>query len=332
MARDWGAYSASRRSVCLASTGVLIAPLVLAACARPTVHRIGWLSGQDPPTDAEIQKDWAPLRQLGWIEGRNIVVERRFASADEDEPFTAAAQELVRMKVELIVADGTPAIIAAKEATTTIPIVMTGAGDPVGTGLIDSLAHPGGNVTGYSAAFSETSVKRAALLKELLPSLKRVAFIFVPRNPVTRVAGEHAQAAYSALGVDAIMIDPYFLDVEEIFTEALRWGAQAVDVFRLDPEEASAFMKVAMRYRLPVISGGREVLEAGGLASFDVDWEEGPQRVAVIIDKILRGAKPEDIPVEEPTRFKLIVNLKAAKALDITVPQSVLLRADEAIR
>jgi putative ABC transport system substrate-binding protein len=297
------------------------------------VHRIGWLSGANPPTDAEIEKDWAPLRQLGWIEGKNIVVERRFPSNDAGEPLTAAAQELVRMKVDLIVADGTPAIIAAKKATATIPIVMTGAGDPVGTGLIASLAHPGGNVTGYSTAFAETSVKRAVLLKELLPSLKRVAFLFVPSNPVLRVGAEHADTAYRSLGVEPIMIDPYFLDAEEILTEALRWGAQAMDVpMPLDPEEASAFMKVAMRFRMPVISGGREVPDAGGLASFEVDFDEAPRRVAVIIDKLLRGAKPEDIPVEEPTRFRLIVNLKAAKELGITVPQSLVMRADEVIR
>ena len=191
-----------RRGFVRTTLAGLALPLVLSCADGDKIRRIGWLSPSARPDDAEIDKDWAALRQLGWIEGRNIVVERRF-TADRGAPLDAAAQELVRLKVDLIVTDGTPAALAAKRATATIPIVMASAGDPVALGLVASLAHPGGNITGYSFAYPEVSAKRAALLKELLPSLQRVALPVFPGNPIAELTVKRAEAAYRSLGVRA---------------------------------------------------------------------------------------------------------------------------------
>jgi putative ABC transport system substrate-binding protein len=319
-----------RRGFVRTTLAGLALPLVLSCADGDKIRRIGWLSPSARPDDAEIDKDWAALRQLGWIEGRNIVVERRF-TADRGAPLDAAAQELVRLKVDLIVTDGTPAALAAKRATATIPIVMASAGDPVALGLVASLAHPGGNITGYSFAYPEVSAKRAALLKELLPSLQRVALPVFPGNPIAELTVKRAEAAYRSLGVRAILIEPGE-SAGSFLAEAVRQGAQAIDVPGLGRDEAPGFIERAMHYRLPVMSPGREIVDAGGLVSFDVDPNEARQRVAVIIDKVLRGAKPADIPVEQPTRFQLIINLKSAKALGITIPQSLRFRADEVIR
>ena len=302
---------------------------VIGAQTTTKMRRIGFLSPAERPSEAEIQKDWAPLRQLGWIEGTNYVVEWKYVAGRDALP--AAAQQLVRLKVDLIVTDGTPATLAAKEATTTIPIVISSAGDPVATGLVASLAHPGGNITGYSLVSTELVVKRAALLHELLPTMQRVALPVTPDNPISRLTVKEAEAAYRSLGVRVILIDPE--KVDSFLAEAARQGAQAVDgPFVGLGTDVPLFVERAMHYRLPVMSMGRQVVDAGGLISFDIDPDENRQRVAVIIDKVLRGAKPADIPVEQPTRFKLIINLKSAKALGITVPQSLLLRADELIQ
>jgi putative ABC transport system substrate-binding protein len=309
--------------------GCAITPLIVRAQTATKMRRIGWLSPSARSEEAEVDEYLAPLRQLGWIEGRNIVVERRFTE-DRGAKLDAAAQELVQMKVDLIVTDGTPATLAVKKATATIPIVMA-AGDPVATGLVASLAHPGGNVTGYSMVSSETTAKRAALLKELLPSLQRVAYLFAQSNPISRLGAKQAETAYRSLGVRTILIDPEFMPVGGFLAEAARQGAQAVDVPGFNKSDAVGFVERAMRYHMPVMSN-RDVVEAGGLVSFDFDADEVRQRVAVIIDKVLRGMKPADIPVEQPTRFHLLINLKSAKALGITVPQSILLRADEVIR
>jgi putative ABC transport system substrate-binding protein len=315
-------------SVACGIFGVALSP-VIRAQTTTKMRRIGFLSTAERPSEAEIQKDWAPLRQLGWIEGTNYVVEWKYAASRDALP--AAAQQLVRLKVDLIVTDGTPATLAAKEATTTIPIVISSAGDPVATGLVASLAHPGGNITGYSLVTTELMVKRAALLHELLPTVQRVALPVTPDNPISRLIVKQAEAAYRSLGVRVILIDPE--KVASFLAEAARQGAQAVDEpFVGLGTDVPVFVERAMHYRLPVMSMGRQVVDAGGLISFDIDPDENRQRVAVIIDKVLRGAKPADIPIEQPTRFKLIINLKSAKALGITVPQSLLLRADELIR
>ena len=304
----------------------LVAPLVLTACSRETVHRLGFLSPDEPSSDAENQ-DWPPLRQFGWIEGKNIVWENRYTGGSDK--LGAAARELVGLKVELIVTDGTRATLAAKDATATIPIVMFSAGDPVGMGIVPNLAHPGGNITGYCILSGELSAKRAALLHDLMPAVRLVASQ-APTNPVSSFVVQQAEAAYRAVGIRLILIeaDP----VESFLAEASRQGAQVVDIETLSSAEIPGFIALARQYHLGIVSADRDVARGGALMSNAFNEDDHNARVAAIIDKILRGAKPGDLPIEQPTRFELIINLKSAKALGITIPQSVLQQADEVIR
>jgi putative tryptophan/tyrosine transport system substrate-binding protein len=307
---------------------LVIAPLAGRAQTATGVRRLGFLSTAAPGNDDEIKKHLAALRKLGWIEGRNIVVQSRFTAGREALP--TAAQELVRLKVELIITDGTLSALAAKNATTTIPIVMASVGDPVAMGIVASLSRPGGNITGYSIVSVEKVTKRAALLHELLPAAQRVALVVYSDNPLSRVMAKEAEAAYRGLGVQTIFIEP--ASVEDVLGDAVRRQAQALDAPYLGREDAIRFIEVAMRYRLPVMGSGREAIEAGAVMSFEMDTDDQARRVAAIIDKILRGARPADIPIEQPTRFELLINLRSAKALGIEVPPSLLLRADEVIR
>jgi len=315
-----------RGFVRMALSGGLVAPLVLTACSRETVHRLGFLSPDEPPSDAENQ-DWPPLRPFGWIEGKNIAWENRYTGGSDKLP--AAARELVGLKVEMIVTDGTRATLAAKDATTTIPIVMYSAGDPVAMGIVPSLARPGGNITGYCILNAELSAKRAALLHELMPAVRLVASQ-APTNPVGSFMVQQAEAAYRAVGIRLILIeaDP----VESFLAEASRQGAQVVDILGLSSAEIPGFMALARQYHLAVIGADGDMARGGALMAYEFNQDDHDARVAAIIDKILRGAKPADIPVEQPTRFELVINLKAAKELGITVPESLLLRADEVIR
>jgi putative tryptophan/tyrosine transport system substrate-binding protein len=316
-----------RHFILCSAAGAILASVPVRAQTAGKMRRIGWLSPGPRPSEAEIQRDWAPLRQLGWIEGKNYTVEWKYL--ESREALAAAAQELVRLKVDVIVTDGTPAALAAKQATTSIPIVMWSAGDPIALGLAESLAHPGGNITGYSQVSTEVIPKRAALLHELLPKVQRVALPIFPGNPISRLSVEQAEAAYRSLGVRTIVLDPEA--VESFIVGAVRQGAEAVDVPSFGPD-TPLLIERAMLYRLPVMSSSRDVVDAGGLAAFNIDSDEARERVARIIDKVLRGANPADIPIEQPTRFWLIINMKSAQALGITVPRSILLQANEVIR
>jgi putative ABC transport system substrate-binding protein len=315
-----------RGFVRMALAGGLVAPLVLTACSRETVHRLGYLTPEEPP-NAEDQFDWPALRQLGWIEGKNIAWENRYAGGSDKLP--GAARELVGLKVEMIVTAGTRATLAAKDATTTIPIVMYSAGDPVGMGIVPNLARPGGNITGYCILSAELSAKRAALLHELMPTVRMVASQ-TPTNPVWSFVVQQAEAAYRAVGIRLILIaaDP----VESFLAEASRQGAQVVDIVGLPSAEIPGFMALARQYHLAIITADRDMARGGALMSYQFNEDDRDARVAAIVDKILRGTKPGDLPIEQPTRFELIINLKSAKALGITMPQSVLVRADEVIR
>jgi len=273
------------------------------------------------------------MRELGWIEGKTYVSEDRFAG-DDIASLRSAADELVRLKVDVIVTLGTEAALAAKNATTTIPIVMASVGDPVGTGLVASLAHPGGNITGYSLLTEEIETKRAALVHELLPEAQRIAVMINPRNRLVGRVRKWIIEAYRALGVE-----PIFLEIvdetqfERAAAQAVQQRAQALTVsVEGSPTAIGKLMEAAVRYRLPTMAFDREMLEAGGLICFQYDSDEQDRRVVALIDKILRGARPGDIPIEQPTRFTLAVNLRTAKAVGITIPQSILLRADEVIR
>jgi putative ABC transport system substrate-binding protein len=323
-----------RRFIGIISCSLLGAPLNARAQPATRVRRIGVLSYSTQPTPAELREMWAPLRKLGWIEGRNLIIERRNANGNA-ELLRSFAEELVRLNVEIIVTNGTIATVAAKNTTMSIPIVMFSSGDPVRAGLVASLARPGGNVTGFSIMAPELDAKLLALLHELLPDARRVGVLVNTTNPVSSVRLKETEHVYSSLG-----LQPFFIDVassndlENAVAEVTRRRGQALVVVAdsLFLSYKSAIMRAALRFALPTVVEGRELLEAGGLLSYDVSAPEQYRRVAALLDKILRGTKPADLPIEQPTRFTLLVNLKTARTLGIPVPQSLLLRADEVIQ
>ena len=279
----------------------------------------------------------APLRDLGWIEGRNLLVERRYAN-NRSELLFPLAEELVRLQVELIVTEGTPATLAAKSATNTIPIVIRSSGDPVSMGLVASLAHPGGNITGYSIVGPEIDMKGIALLRELLPGLQRVAVLANPTSSFYsfyRAQRKAVEQACRSIGIEPIFVEVTAKsELETAVAEAARLRAQAliVENDRLFIDNHVEVMRAALKHALPTKAQGKEWLEAGAVISFDFSLAELRRRGAAFIDKILRGAKPRDLPIEQPTQFVLGINLRTAKQLGITVPQSLLLRADEVIQ
>jgi putative ABC transport system substrate-binding protein len=237
--------------------------------------------------------------------------------------------------VEIIVTAGTPATLAAKSATTTIPIIIYSAGDPVRTGLVASLARPGGNITGYSIVSPELDAKRLALLRELLPSLQRVGVLELSTNPYHRAVRKEFEQACKALGIQPIFVEVAAAgELENAIAELAGRRAQALFVQSdgLFEDNRVPLMSAALRYALPTFAAGKAMLEAGALISYIKSSAEGRQRNAAFIDRILRGAKPADLPIEQPTKFELVINLKAATALGITVPQTLLLRADEVIQ
>lgn len=310
----------------------IAAPLAAGAQTGTTVRRIGQFWAGAPETPAEAEEIAAPLRALGWVEGRNLLIERRFA--ERSELLGPLAQELVRLRVEIIVAVGTDAVLAAKNATTTIPIIIGSAADPVGSGLVASLARPGGNITGFSIIGRELDAKRLALLRELLPGVQRVGRL-EGSNPIAGAMRPDFEHACRSLGLEPIVIEVVAADeIEKAIAEIARRRAQALVVGgdALSYDNRVALMSAALKSKLPTIAGYRQALEAGALAYFGQSDAEGMQRVAAFIDRILRGAKPADLPIEQPTRFELGFNLKTAKALGITVPQTLLLRADEVIQ
>jgi putative ABC transport system substrate-binding protein len=314
--------------------GIIVAPLAASAQTPTNVRRIGYLAtGARPPPD-EPEPLSASLGELAWIEGQNLLVERRYANG-RAELLQSFAEELVRLKVELIVTRSTPAAVAAKNATTSIPIVMMSAGDPVRTGLVASLARPGGNITGYSTVSPELAAKDVSLLRETLPAAQRIGVLVNPTNPISAVRQKESAQVYRSLGMQPIIIAVAVeSELENAVAEIARQRAQAL-VVEDDPlffDHRVRMMNAALRYSLPTIVEDREVLKAGGLFCYAFSSPEQSRRVAAFIDKILRGAYPADLPIEQPTKFELTINLKTAKALGLTIPQAVLLRADEVIQ
>jgi ABC-type uncharacterized transport system substrate-binding protein len=272
------------------------------------------------------------LHQLGWIENRNVAIEYRWAEG-RTERFTELAAEFARLKVDLIVASTTPAVIAAKQATSVIPIVITTANDPVGTGLVASLARPGGNVTGLSNQFADTAAKRLELLREVVPGLRRLAILGNVGNPGAVLDMREAQAAASLVGLEATILEIRRAEDIAPVIEALKGRADALYVSS-DPLVNTNRIRLntlALGARLPTMHGVRDYVEAGGLMSYGPSIVDQYRRAADYVDKILRGAKPGDIPVEQPTKFDLVINLTTAKALGLTIPEPFLLRADEVI-
>jgi putative tryptophan/tyrosine transport system substrate-binding protein len=312
--------------------GSLLVALLPASAQRPAgVRRLGVL------TAGTIASDWAlffeTLRELGWIEGGNLLVERR-AAGGKAELVPGLAAELVQLGVDVISTAGAVASLAAKAATTAIPIV-TISGDPLRIGLVASMSRPGGNITGLSTIAPELAAKRLELLRELRPAAIRVGELVDPANAYIRLIRKEDEQAYRALGMQ-----PIFADVadpgqlERVIAEVARMRADAL-IVRADPlftANRQQIASVALKHLLPTIAEGRPFVEAGCLASYAPSTSALGRGAAIMVDKILRGAKPGDLPIEQPTTFELAINLKTARALGITVPQTLLVRADEVIQ
>jgi putative tryptophan/tyrosine transport system substrate-binding protein len=272
------------------------------------------------------------LRELGWIEGRSVAIEYRWAEG-RYEHLAEIANEFVRLKVDVIVTYATPPVVAAKQATAVIPIVSAVMGDPVGTGLVASLARPGGNVTGLSVLTPDLAGKRLELLREVVPGLRRLAFFGNIGNPITALEMSEVRTAARTLGLDLVTLEiRRSEDIVPVF-ETLKSDAQALYVAG-DPLVLANRVRIntlALVARLPAFYNERAYVEAGGLMSYGVNWPDLFRRTAELVDRILRGTKPGDIPVEQPTKFDLVVNLTTAKALGLTVPDTLLARADEVI-
>jgi putative ABC transport system substrate-binding protein len=316
------------------AAGMIAAPLAASAQTATTVRRIGILLPGEPEPQSVMQEDYEALHAVGWVVGQNLLVERRYADG-RAELLRTFAEELVRLKVEIIVTAGTPAAVAAKNATTTIPIIMATVGDPVRAGLVASLARPGGNITGYSIVGPEVDAKRLSLLHELLPGLQRLGVLEDSTNPYHRAVRKEFEQACRSLGLQPIIIGVATAgELGNAIAEMARRRAQALFVQRDDlfVDNRVPLVNAALRYALPTIAANKEMLEAGALVSYAHTQEEQNRRWAGFVDRILRGAKPADLPIEQPTKFELGINLKTAKALGITVPRTLLLRADEVIQ
>ena len=320
---------------------VLLAPLAAdAQQAAGKVYRIGFLSvlgAPTPSTPAGVLEAFRQgLRELGGVEGQNIVIDYRFAEGRFDRLPDLAA-ELVRLKVDIIVAVATQGVAAAKNATETIPIVMiSGSADPVGLGFIASLARPGGNVTGLSYSVGpEILGKGLELLKEIAPKVRRVAILSNPASPVQPLFIREVKVAARSLGVQLQLLEargPNEFDGAFAAMAKERVGALLLVADSIFILHRTRLADLAARSRLPAAYGGRENVEAGGLMSYGPSVRDLFRRAATFVDKILKGAKPADLPVEQPTKFELVINLKTAKALGLTIPPSVLIRADEVIQ
>jgi putative ABC transport system substrate-binding protein len=320
------------RRTFLAGTGavLLTAPLAVEAQQTGRVYRIGFLR-DGPPPETFIEGFRQGLRDLGYVEGQNISIEYGLASSADELP--SAAARLVGLKVDVLLASGTPPVPAAKSATKTIPIVFVASIDPVATGIVASLARPGGNVTGFAGMHADLMGKRLELLREAVHKLSRVAVLSQATNPGNAEYLRQAKLAAQILGVRL-----QFLAVRDagdfgrVFSEAR--GASAL--LQLDDviftSHRGELVELAARYRLPAMYGSKEFVHPGGLMAYGPDYPDLYRRAAYYVDRILKGAKPADLPIEQPTKFELVINLKTAKALGLTIPPSLLQRADELIQ
>jgi putative ABC transport system substrate-binding protein len=324
------------------SAGFFAITLALTLCGvsaqaqQPTkIARIGLLYASSSGNAHRVEAFRQGLRDLGYVEGKNIFLEYRYADGKR-ERFRAHVAELVRLEVDVIVTGGGGGTRPAKEATSTIPIVMTQDDDPVGNGLVMSLARPGGNITGLATLSPELSGKRLELLKEAVPRLSRVAIFVTPSSQDDVRALQEIQRSAGTLGVKLQQIevrDP--ADIEAAFRKAKTGGAEALLSIMSGPVAASRRAEVAelaVKSRFPVMYHRREYVEVGGLMSYGVSFLDLDRRAATYVDKILKGAKPAELPVEQPTKFELIINMKAAKQIGLTIPPPVLARADRVIR
>jgi len=317
------------------SLSVVLSPPAAEAQPATGTHRIGFLAGGSPGSSAPLVEEFRQgLRELGYAEGQNIVIEYRWAEGKLDR-LPELAADLVRLKVDLIVAPVSTSAQAAHQATRTIPIVMIGVGDPVALGFAASLSRPSGNVTGTASYGPELVGKNLELLKEVVPGIKRVAVFWTPASPAQVRSLQDLEGPARLLAIEVRTFKIVSADdLEGAFRSAVTEGAAAVWVFG-DPmfiTHRARLATLALSARLPTMFLVRQHVEAGGLMSYGPKFSELYRRAAAYVDKILKGAKPGDLPIEQPTRFELVINLKTATALGLTIPQSVLLRADELIQ
>jgi putative ABC transport system substrate-binding protein len=320
-------------------TGLPLCAMLFALCisaeAQPRkVPRVGYLGGGS----AELEKVWLGaflqgLRELGYFEGKNIVVERRYASG-RYEQLPELAAELIRLKVDVILAASTPVALDTKKVTSTIPIVMVVA-DPIGTGLVSSLAKPGGNLTGLSDFHGDLITKRLELLKEVIPSASRIAVLLNPTNPTCLLQMKDLAAVAPALSLTLFSLEAKASDdIAPSFSNMgkQRAGALLVCGDRMFSTHRRQIFELTTKQRLPAIYSTKEYTDAGGLMSYGANFPDLYRRAATYVDKILKGTKPAELPVEQPKKFEFVVNLKAAKQIGLTIPPNVLARADRVIR
>ena len=323
--------------------GVVLSAILLALCSYTEAqqakksYRVGRLSGALSSSTFSLDALRRELRELGYVEGKNISFELRSAE-EKPERLSALADELVRLKVDLIITGGPNDGLAAKKATKTIPIVFTDSpSDPVAYGLVDSLARPGGNVTGFYSMADVLAGKRLQVLKESMPKLSRVAVLWYGKSGSSEPQWTESQVTARQLGLQLYSMDIGNTDkYESAFKEAIKAGSTALAVVRhrlsQTPINQKRIIELAAKYRLPAIYYREDFAEQGGLMSYGADEVEPFKRVAAMVDKILKGTKPADIPVEQSSKFEFIINLKTAKQLGVTIPPNVLARADRVIR
>jgi len=315
--------------VVAAFVAVIVAPLAVDAAQSDRLYRIGMLERTSTAANAtNIEAFRQGMREHGYVEGDSFLIEYRSADGRDDR-FPALANELVRSKVDLIVTRGTPAALAAKNATTTIPLIITGVGDPVGQGVVASLGRPGGNITGLSAAVTDIYPKRVQLLTELVPRTTRIGVLFNMSNPALPAQWREVERATRSRGIEAQLLDVRKVeDLEPAFDAAVRHRVDAlvVGIDTLTQANQALIVELAAKRRLPAMYASTEF--AGGLISYGGDYPDMYRRAAGYAHKIFKGARPADLPVEEPTKFQLVINSRTARALGFTIPPTLLLKAD----
>jgi len=311
------------------------APFASEAQQAGKVYRIGLLdfSAPDPGRQAWWNAFRQQMRQLGYVEGQNVAFEPRWGQG-EDDRLPRLAAELVALKVDIIVTGGTAAAVAAKRATSTIPIVTATGSDPVAVGLVVSLRQPGGNVTGLTSINSELAAKRLEFLRNVAPRASRIAILWDERDAGSRLGASESEAAAKTAGLSIQSVSVGSAGIEAAFATVVRARAGGLIVISTSGlfSHRKRIAELAVKHRLPTVVGIRDYAEAGCLASYGTDYPDLFRRAATFVDKILKGAKPADLPMEQPTKFELVINLKTAKALGLTIQQSLLGRADEVIQ